>query len=51
MNRRDVKEGRIDRTFDQMNGVVKGMEVFGSEPGWMVLLLTKKGGPWRETGW
>lgn len=48
-NRRDIKETRMDRTSDQMNVMVKGREVSGSEPGWMVLLLTKTGGHWRKT--
>lgn len=41
MNRRTILEGRIDRTLDQINEVVKEREVSGLVPGWM--MLTKMG--------
>lgn len=44
MNGRNILEGRIDRTLDQINDVVKEREVSGLVPGWMMLLMLTKMG-------
>lgn len=44
MNGRNILEGRIDRTLDQINEVVKEREVSGLVPGWMMLLMLTKMG-------